>query len=121
MKILITGANGFVGSHLLDYLSIDKKNDLYGLVKVNARMRNVKHLIDKVKFIEGDLTDPVSIENLIKSIQPEKIYHLGAMSWVAPSWKMPSTYFNVNAIGTIILFMTISSSIIALWITRYRG
>jgi len=110
MKILITGANGFVGSHLLDYLSIDKKNDLYGLVKVNARMRNVKHLIDKVKFIEGDLTDPVSIENLIKSIKPEKIYHLGAMSWVSPSWKMPSTYFNVNAIGTINLFESIRSA-----------
>ena len=48
MKILFTGSNGFVGSHLLDYLSKEKNNELYGLVKVNARMRNVKHLIDKV-------------------------------------------------------------------------
>ena len=78
-------------------------------MKVNARMRNVKHLVSKVDFVEGDLTDPVSINNLIKLVKPDLIYHLGALSWVSPSWKMPSAYFNVNAIGTINLFEAIRS------------
>lgn len=109
MKILVTGSNGFAGSHLLDHLLKDNNNKIYGLVKVNARMRNVKHLVDKVNFVEGDLTDPVSINNLIRLVKPDLIYHLGALSWVSPSWKMPSAYFNVNAIGTINLFEAIRS------------
>ena len=109
MKILVTGSNGFAGSHLLDHLLTNNNNKIFGLVKVNARMRNVKHLVDKVNFIEGDLTDPVSINNLIKLVKPDFVYHLGALSWVSPSWKMPSAYFNVNAIGTINLFEAIRS------------
>ena len=109
MKILVTGSNGFAGSHLLDHLLTNNNNKIFGLVKVNARMRNVKHLVDKVNFIEGDLTDPVSINNLIKLVKPDLVYHLGALSWVSPSWKMPSAYFNVNAIGTINLFESIRS------------
>ena len=73
-------------------------------------MRNVKHLIGKVEFIEGDLTDPVSMDNLIKLIKPDLIYHLGALSWVSPSWKMPNAYFNVNAQGTINLFESVRST-----------
>ena len=68
MKILVTGSNGFAGSHLLDHLLTNSNNKIYGLVKVNARMRNVKHLVSKVDFVEGDLTDPVSINNLIKLV-----------------------------------------------------
>jgi GDP-4-dehydro-6-deoxy-D-mannose reductase len=109
MKILVTGSNGFAGSHLLDHLLTNNNNKIYGLVKVNARMRNVKHLVDKVNFVEGDLTDPVSINNLIKLVKPDLIYHLGALSWVSPSWNMPSAYFNVNAIGTINLFEAVRS------------
>ena len=64
-KILVTGANGFVGSHMLDYL-ISKININYGLVKINAQKRNIKHLLNKVEFIEGDICDRVSTDNLIK-------------------------------------------------------
>ena len=111
MKILVTGSNGFAGSHLLDCLYENLNNNkIFGLVKVNARMRNVKHLINKINFIEGDLSDPVSMNNLISSVKPDLIYHFGALSWVSPSWKMPGAYFNVNAIGTINLFESIRSA-----------
>ena len=111
MRILVTGSNGFAGSHLLDCLYENQNNKkIFGLVKVNARMRNVKHLINKINFIEGDLSDPVSMNNLISSVKPDLIYHFGALSWVSPSWKMPGAYFNVNAIGTINLFESIRSA-----------
>ena len=111
MKILVTGSNGFVGSHLLDLLlKKHKSKSIFGLIKVNARMRNVKHLINKVNFVEGDITDHVSTDNLIKTIKPDVIYHFAALSWVSPSWKMPTAYFNVNALGTINLFESIKSN-----------
>ena len=111
MKILVTGSNGFVGSHLLDLLlKKHKSKNIFGFIKVNARMRNVKHLINKVNFVEGDITDRVSTDNLIKTIKPDIIYHFAALSWVNPSWNMPAAYFNVNALGTINLFESIRSN-----------
>lgn len=107
MNILVTGANGFAGSHLLDLLLIDKKNNLFGFKKPNARLRNVSHIIEKINWIEGDLTDPLSVKKAIEISQPDQIYHLGALSWVSPSWNMPSAYFDVNAKGTINLFESI--------------
>ncbi len=108
MKILVTGANGFVGSHLLEQLlQRHKKKNLFGIVKVNARMRNVKDIVDDINFIEGDITDRVSINKIIKQIKPDQIYHLAALSWVSPSWNMPSAYFNVNANGTINLYESV--------------
>ena len=45
------------GSHMLDYLISKNKYKLYGLVKINAQKRNIKHLLNKVEFIEGDICD----------------------------------------------------------------
>ena len=107
-KILITGITGFAGSHLADLL-LEKEPDalIYGLKKINGRLRNVKHILEKINWIDGDLIDPFSIENAIKISIPDEIYHLGALSWVTPSWNMPAAYMHVNAIGTIYLFEAI--------------
>ena len=107
-SILVTGATGFVGSHLLDHLLAEEGDArLYGFKRVNGRMRNVHHIQDQITWIEGDLTDPLSIDAAIDGTQPDEIYHLGALSWVSPSWSMPSAYMQVNAVGSINLFEAI--------------
>lgn len=111
-NILITGITGFVGSHLADFLLENEKGSkIYGLKKVNGRLRNVKHLISgnkpKITLIEADLTDETSLINALNISKPDQIYHLGALSWVTPSWNMPKAYMEVNAIGTINLFEAI--------------
>ena len=107
-KILITGITGFVGSHLADLL-LEKEPEaqVYGFRKVNARFRNVKHILERIHWIEGDLIDPFSVEQAVKISTPDEIYHLGALSWVTPSWNMPTAYMQVNAIGTIHLFESV--------------
>jgi GDP-4-dehydro-6-deoxy-D-mannose reductase len=107
-KILITGITGFVGSHLADLL-LEKEPEaaLYGFRRVNARFRNVRHILDRINWIEGDLIDPTSVESAVKTSSPDEIYHLGALSWVTPSWNMPAAYMQVNAIGTIHLFESV--------------
>jgi len=101
-RILITGVNGFVGSHLVDrLLQSEPETELFGLKKVNARLRNIKDVLGRITLVEGDLTDPLSMWNLIEQSMPDEIYHLGALSWVGPSWNMPSAYLQVNAIGTV--------------------
>ena len=103
--ILVTGITGFAGSHLADLL-LEKEPEsiIYGFRRINARQRNIRHILERIRWIEGDLTDPFSIEHAIKSAKPDEIYHLGALSWASSSWNMPTAYMHVNAIGTIYLF-----------------
>jgi GDP-4-dehydro-6-deoxy-D-mannose reductase len=103
-KILITGATGFAGSYLADYLLEKGDAEIYALKRTNSRFRSVAHIKDKIKWIDGDLIDLTSIINVIKKSQPDEIYHLAALSWVTPSWDMPAAYMQVNAMGTINLF-----------------
>ena len=106
-NVLITGINGFVGSHLADFLLETKKFEIFGGKKINSRLRNIHHILDKICLIDFDLTDYISVRNLLKESKPDYIYHLAALSWVTPSWIMPSAYMQVNAIGTINLFEAI--------------
>lgn len=102
-KVLITGITGFVGSHLADYLLANTNYKVFGLKRVNSSLRNINHIQDKITLINGELIDQTSLVNLLR-IKPDYIYHLGAYSWVSPSWDMPASYMQVNAIGTINLF-----------------
>ena len=106
-RILVTGATGFVGSHLLDLLlETEPKAQIYALKRLNSSLRNVEHIKNKVAWFDGDLCDAHSM-NVIIACEPHEIYHLGACSWVSPSWSMPSVYMQTNAIGTINLFEAI--------------
>ena len=100
-RILITGITGFVGSHLAD-LALEKNCEVFGLKRWNlSRMRNVKHLIDKINWIDCDITDPVSVKKAIEKANPDKIFHVAAESFVSPSWDHPTHYMDVNYKGTV--------------------
>jgi GDP-4-dehydro-6-deoxy-D-mannose reductase len=104
-NILITGVTGFAGSHVADYLLQHQPEAvLWGAKRPNSRMRNVRHIQDCVRWIDADLTDGTSMMVTLEKSCPDEIYHLGALSWVTPSWDMPAAYMQTNAIGTINLF-----------------
>lgn len=103
-RVLITGITGFVGSHLADHLLANTNYQIFGLKRVNSQLRNISHILDKITLINGDLIDQNSLTKVLKDSNPDFIYHLGALSWVSPSWDMPSAYMQVNAIGMINLF-----------------
>lgn len=100
-KVLITGITGFVGSHMADYV-LNKGMKVYGLKRWNqSRLRNVRHILSEVEFFDCDLTDPISIHNIIEKIKPAKIFHFAAQSGLGPSWTHPSMYMDVNYKGTL--------------------
>ena len=103
-NILITGVTGFVGSHMADYLLENTDFKIFGLKRPNSQLRNIHHIKDKITLLNGDLLDQSSLINILGKIYPDEIYHFGALSWVTPSWDMPATYMQTNAIGTINLF-----------------
>lgn len=108
-KILITGITGFMGSHLADF-ALEKNYTVYGFKRWNlSRMRNVRHIVDKINWIDCDITDSVSVKNALESCIPDKIFHLAAESFVSPSWDHPSHYMDVNYKGTVNLFEGLKS------------
>lgn len=108
-KVLITGITGFVGSHMADYI-LNKNAKVYGLKRWNlSRLRNVRHILFEVEFSDCDLTDPIAIQNIIKKIKPDKIFHFAAESFVSPSWTHPSHYMDVNYKGTVNLLEAIKN------------
>jgi len=108
-KVLITGITGFVGSHMADY-ALNKGVKVYGLKRWNlSRLRNVKHILSQIEFSDCDLTDPIAIQNIIKKIKPDKIFHFAAESFISPSWVHPSHYMDVNYKGTVNLLEAIKN------------
>ncbi|MDO8554730.1 MAG: GDP-mannose 4,6-dehydratase [Candidatus Micrarchaeota archaeon] len=109
-KILITGITGFVGSHMADYM-LEKGMEVHGLKRWNlSRLRNVRHIMDKVTWHDCDLTDPVAIREIIKKVKPDRIFHFAAESFVSPSWQNPSHYMDVNYKGTVNLFEAVKEA-----------
>ena len=107
---LITGINGMDGSHLADLL-LDKGYKVFGLerrVSTPVR-RNTEHLVGKIEFITGDLTDQKSLINAIDISQPDEVYNLAAQSFVGSSWTIPNQTSEVNAIGVLNILEAIRS------------
>jgi GDPmannose 4,6-dehydratase len=103
-KALVTGITGQDGPYLAKLL-LEKDYQIYGLVRRQAvpRLDNLKYLgIDgQVEIIMGDMTDEVSLINIIKKIQPDEVYNLAGQSYVACSWEQPELTMDVNAMGVL--------------------
>ena len=90
MRVLVTGITGQDGSYLGEFL-LDKGYEVYGMVRRSSveNFNRIEHIRDKLKFVQADLLDQLSIIDAIKESRPDEIYNLGAMSFVPISWKQP--------------------------------
>lgn len=110
-KALITGITGQDGSYLAELL-LEKGYEVHGLVRRassfnTVRIDSVVNNNDAIKLHYGDLTDSSNLIRLVKDIEPDEIYNLGAMSHVAVSFESPEYTADVDALGTIRLLEAI--------------
>jgi GDPmannose 4,6-dehydratase len=99
---LVTGITGQDGSYLADFL-LEKGYKVYGLVRRSSfqNYERIRHILEKIKLIEGDLLDQNSLIEALKISDPEEVYNLASQSFVPASWTQPVYTGDVNAIGVL--------------------
>ena len=127
-KIIVTGANGFLGSNLIDFC-IQKDFEIYALDKPDQTYRNLAHYTngkiffsrkeklkifgeyiqiptntEKLKIVECDVKNVILLEKIIKNVKPTYIFHFAAQPLVIPSWENPVNTIKINVIGTLNIF-----------------
>lgn len=104
-RILITGINGFVGSHLAEYILNNNLGDVYGLIRnKDVDKKNIEQVFNKITLKECDITDAYCVRKAINDIEPDIIFHLAAQSFVPSSWSSPVETMQTNVIGSMNIF-----------------
>jgi dTDP-glucose 4,6-dehydratase len=110
--ILVTGADGFMGSHLTDALvELGAKVHAFVRATSSGALNNIGHLRPRLKVHFADLTDKTSIDFLVRELReaPDKpyVFHLGAQAHVHESWHRPYETVMANTVGTLNLLQSI--------------
>ena len=100
MRCLVTGATGFLGSHLVDHL-VARGDKVTALVRSVEKARALWPTGVRVETAE--LTDRLALEALLHRAGPAQIYHLAAQPFPLVSWKDPQATFRTNLTGTVAL------------------
>jgi len=99
-KVMITGISGFVGGHMVQFLTECQNNlEIHGISRSKPAWDFVdipSELLNGNHFHQADLKDIPKIKSIIEEIQPDYILHLAAQSSVAESWKTPVFSFTNN-------------------------
>jgi dTDP-glucose 4,6-dehydratase len=110
--VLVTGADGFMGSHLTDAL-VHLGANVQAFVRAtsSSALNNIGHLRRRLKVHFADLTDRASVDYLVAELRdaPDKpyVFHLGAQAHVGESWHRPYETVMANIVGTLNLLQSI--------------
>jgi len=99
---LITGITGQDGRHMSEFLT-HKGYQVFGLVRgqANPKVKLVHDENPALELVEGDLRDLSSLIAAVEQVQPDEVYNLGAMSFVALSFRQPELTADITGLGVL--------------------
>jgi GDPmannose 4,6-dehydratase len=101
-RALVTGITGQDGRHMSEFLT-DKGYQVFGLVRGqnNPKAKLVTDENPALELVEGDLRDLSSLIAAVEQVQPDEVYNLGAMSFVALSFRQPELTADITGVGVL--------------------
>ena len=110
--VLVTGADGFMGSHLTEALvHLDARVVAFVRATSSGALNNIGHLRDRLSVKFADLTDRTSVDYLVRELKTAAdrpyVFHLGAQAHVGESWHRPYETTITNVVGTLNLLQSI--------------
>jgi GDPmannose 4,6-dehydratase len=114
-RALITGITGQDGSYLAEFLlekgyevhGIKRRSSLFNTGRIDHIYQDPHNPNPKLKLHYGDLTDTSNLTRILREVEPDEVYNLGAQSHVAVSFEAPEYTADVDAIGTLRLLEAI--------------
>ena len=100
---LIIGISGMDGSHLADFL-LSKGYNIWATKRQDSSnsYANIKHIEEKINFVNGDLLDQGSLQKCIEESNPHEIYNLGSFTGTSTaSWRNPLKSSEIDGLGTL--------------------
>lgn len=107
MNVLVTGAGGMVGSHMVEILH-QRGDNVIGIWHKNRK--NIDQLSVPIRFVQCDLRYGYGLDELVMDNLPEQIYHLAAQSYPTVSWVSPAETIDVNINGTVAVFEAVKKA-----------
>lgn len=100
-KAFVTGAEGFIGSHLANFLHARGWSVVASYL---SSKRNDGNDSTEINFVQCDLRNRQQVSQLLEEYRPTHVFHLGAQSLPTLSWADPVTTFESNVMGSLYLF-----------------
>ena len=110
MKVLVTGAAGYIGSVVTEQL-VDEGHDVIGLDSLRHGYRAAVH--PQARFVQGDLRDGEWLKSLLGRSPVDAVVHLAAEALIAESMTDPGRFFSANVIGGLNLLEAMTTSGVA--------
>jgi GDP-mannose 4,6-dehydratase len=102
-RALVTGASGFVGSHLIEYLIANTDWRIDAMIRWRSPLDNMANFLhnERVRFLYADLRDSIAIERAVALSKPDYAFHLAAQSFPRTSFDSPLDTLETNVQGTV--------------------
>ena len=103
MKILITGASGFIGRYLSAFAA-DQGNEVTGTYLSRNELETPTPKHPGIRWVALDMRKDREVRALVESLRPQAVFHLAAQAYAQQAWKDPLDTFDINVQGTIRLY-----------------
>jgi GDP-4-dehydro-6-deoxy-D-mannose reductase len=103
VRLLVTGASGFIGRHLVTY-AVANGHEVVGTYLASHELSARDLPNSGVRWEQLDMDDPVAVARLVERVRPEGVFHLAAQAYAKRAWADPAATFRTNVLGTIYLY-----------------